>query len=284
MYKKYFIIAGKILICIFALIGLAMTIVFFGMQFGIFNVRGSSKERNSFFKSPETEKIKVIPCITADKVCNWDQTPEWVVVESGLIKDKDIINRVANETGVSARLIIATVAPEQLRFFTANRESFKKYFEPLKILGSMTKFSLGISGVKQDTAVAIENHIKYTSSPFYPLKDMRALIAYTPEEQKNKDAALYNRLTDSKNHYYSYLYTALFLKQVQAHWESRGFAAQATPGVLITIFNTGFGNSKPNASPIVGGAPLTVGGKTYLFGELGQEIYTSETLTSYFPK
>lgn len=282
MYKKYLILARKILICIFALIGLAMTIVFFGMRFGIFNVRGSSKERNSFFKNPETERINVVPCITEEKVCNWDQTPEWAVVESGLIKDKDIIARVADETGVSARLIISTVAPEQLRFFTANRESFKKYFEPLKILGSMSKFSLGIAGIKQDTAVAIENHIKNINSRFYPGSDMRGLVAYKDGEDRN--TVLYNRLTDAKNHYYSYLYTALFIKEVQAHWQRAGFEAQATPGILITIFNTGFGNSKPNANPIVGGAPLTVGGKTYLFGELGQKIYTSDVLTSYFPK
>lgn len=282
MYKKYLILGVKIIVIIFACIGLAMTVVFFGMQFGMLNVRGSSIERNSFFKSPEKAMVKVVPCITTDTVCDWDQTPEWAVVESGLIKDKDIIERVAKETGVSARLIISTVAPEQLRFFTANRESFKKYFEPLKILGSLTKFSLGVSGVKQDTAVAIENHLKFQNSPFYPGVDMRALVAY--KDTDIRDTVLYNRLTDSKNHYYSYLYTALFLQQVQAHWANRGFAPQATPGVLITIFNTGFGNSRPNANPTIGGAPLTVGGKTYLFGVLGQEIYTSDVLTSYFPK
>lgn len=282
MYKKYLIIAGKIIICVFAAIGLAMTAVFFAMRMNLLNVRGSSIERNSFFKSSETEKIKVIPCITADKVCDWDQTPEWAVVESGLIKDKDIINRVANETGVSARLIISTVAPEQLRFFTANRESFKKYFEPLKILGSLSKFSLGVSGVKQDTAKAIENHLKNADSPFYPGNDLLPLIAY--KDTDVHDTVLYNRLTDSKNHYYSYLYTALLLKQVQAHWAKAGFASQATPGILITIFNTGFGNSKPNPAPVVGGAPLTVGGITYAFGTLGAEIYASDALIEYFPK
>lgn len=282
MYKKYLILAGKILICIFALIGLAMTVVFFGMRVGAFNVRGSSIDRNSAFTSPKTAQVKVVPCLNNSTICNWDQTPEWDVVQNGLIKDKDIINRVSNETGVQARLIIATVAPEQLRFFTANRESFKKYFEPLKILGSLSKFSLGVSGVKQDTANAIENHLKNPNSPFYPGTDLSNLVAYGPQD--DHDTVLYNRLTDAHNHYYSYLYTALFIKEVEAHWQRAGFSEQANAGTIITIFNTGFGNSKPNATPTLGGAPLVVGGKTYLFGELGNDIYTSDVLIDYFPK
>ena len=65
-------------------------------------------------------------------------------------------------------MIVATVAPEQIRFFTSNRESFKKYLEPLKILVSLSKFSLGVSGIKQETANKIEEYANNPTSPFYP--------------------------------------------------------------------------------------------------------------------
>ncbi len=54
-------------------------------------------------------------------------------------------------------MIASVVVPEQTRFFTSNREVFKRYFEPLKILGSLSQFSLGVSGIKEDTAIQIEN-------------------------------------------------------------------------------------------------------------------------------
>ena len=281
MIKNYLIILGKILIGGFALIGLATTSVYIGMHWGIFNVRGSSVERDSFFKNTQTQ-VKSTPCNDTSTICDWDQTPEWNVVQAGLIKDKDIITRVSNETGVPARLIISTVTPEQLRFFTSNRESFKKYFEPLKILGSLSKFSLGVSGIKQDTATAIENHLKDTHSAFYPGTDMTNLFAYSPSDIH--DTVLYDRLTDAHNHYYSYLYTALFLKEVQAQWANAGLSEALTPGISITIFNTGFGNSNPNTNPIVGGSTITLGGKNYAFGELGTLIYQGDLLTDYFPK
>ncbi|MEI6022893.1 MAG: hypothetical protein WCQ32_03595 [bacterium] len=282
MIKNYLIIFGKILIVVFALIGLATTSVYIGMHWGVFNVRGSSVERDSFFKSAQKTSVKTTPCNDTSTVCDWDQTPEWNVVQAGLIKDKDIITRVSHETGVPARLIISTVTPEQLRFFTSNRESFKKYFEPLKILGSLSKFSLGVSGIKQDTATAIENHLKDTHSAFYPGADMANLIAYNPTDIH--DTVLYDRLTDAHNHYYSYLYTALFLKEVQAQWNNASLGDALTPGISITIFNTGFGNSNPNTNPIIGGSTITLGGKNYAFGELGTLIYNSDVLTDYFPK
>lgn len=272
---------------LFALIGLVFTIVFIGMRFGIFNVRGSIADRNQFFTNLAPEK-KVVdtntpPCeATLDSVCEWNKTPEWNVIREGLTKDADIINRVSKETGVAPRMIVAVVVPEQIRFFTANREVFKRYFEPLKILGSLTQFSLGVSGIKQDTALSIENHIADLNSPYYPGKDMSSLIAY--KEGVDHDSELYNRLTDSKNHYYSYLYTALFIQQIETQWQSAGYNVTKSPEAITTLFNLGFGASKPNAYPIAGGAPITTGGKTYLYGELGKLFYSSDELLTLFSR
>ena len=279
MFKKFLFI----LIIIFAVIGAAFTAVYIAMQFGLLNVRGSALERNQFFVSAEAAALPEAPCIeAAETECAWSQTPEWAVVEGGLRKDAHIIERVSMETGVPARLIAAAVIPEQIRFFTSEREVFKRYFEPLKILGSLSQFSLGVSGIKQETAREIERHARDATSAFYPGPTYAAYIEY--ENGVDQDAELYRRLTDAKDHYYSYLYTALYIKEVEAQWERAGFPITGRPDIVITLFNIGFERSNPHAAPEAGGAGVTVGGRTYPFGVLGGEFYRSSELLDVFPK
>lgn len=276
------------LLIVFAGIGLLFSAVFVAMQFGLLNVRGSILERNKFFSeggaSVEAPVIPAEPCVnTTQTVCAWNETPEWEVVEGGLTKDAAVIARVASETGVDARIIAAVVIPEQIRFFTAEREVFKRYFEPLKILGSLSQFSLGVSGMKQETARAVELYANDPSSPFYPGPKAATLIAYSPDV-RDTDAELFKRLSDEKDHYYSYLYTALYIKEVLAQWERAGFSIEDDPYAIVTLFNIGFGHSVPKPDPAPGGAPISVGGKTYAFGQLGGDFYTSSELISVFPR
>lgn len=273
-----------ILIGLFALIGLAFTTVFIAMQFRLLNVRGSILERNQFFANVASAPVRPVatPCIDSARECDWSETPEWAVVAGGLEKDAFIIERVAKETDVDARLIAAAVIPEQLRFFTSEREVFKRYFEPLKILGSLSQFSLGVSGIKQETAKEIERHALDTASPFYPGPEYAKLIEYP--EGANADAELYRRLTDAKDHYYSYLYTALYIKEVESQWERAGFGSELTPDIAITLFNIGFERSNPNPMPVAAGASIQVGGRAYPFGVLGGEFYRSEVLLDIFPR
>lgn len=286
MHKKLKLALFAILV-LFAGIGLLFSGVFVAMQFGLLNVRGSILERNSFFidSAPsEAEAVASLPCIDQNTlVCAWNKTPEWLVVAGGLEKDAEVIARVAQETGVDARLIAAVVVPEQIRFFTAEREVFKRYFEPLKILGSLSKFSLGVSGIKQDTARLVEVYANDPSSPFYPGPEASELLAYSPEIQ-DRDAELFLRLTNEKDHYYSYLYTALYLKQVMVQWERAGFPldTEEDTDVLVTLFNIGFTNSVPKESPGTGGASISVGGQSYLFGTLGAAFYHSDELVTVF--
>lgn len=277
--KKILKVVAFAVVGIFAFIGILFTIVFVGMQFGFFNVRGAIAERNDFFGN----KSVAIPCLNAaDIVCAWEQTAEWETVKGGLEKDAAIIQTVSKETGVSSRMIASVVIPEQIRFFTAEREVFKRYFEPLKILGSLSQFSLGVSGIKQETANTIEENAASSSSPFYPGTEMNTLIAYS--KNSDHDTELYNRLTDPKDHYYSYLYTALYIKEITNQWQKAGFDISKNPGVVATLFNIGFQASHPNAAPTVAGAAIEVGGKTYAFGELGALFYSSDELTDIFPK
>lgn len=268
-----------ILLYLFACIGFLFSVVFIGMRFGFFNVRGTIEERNQFF----TGVPRIVTCInTTEKSCDWRETTEWETVKGGLLKDADVIERVSKETGVSERMIATVVIPEQIRFFTSEREVFKSYFEPLKILGSLSQFSLGVSGIKQETANAIEQNANDSTSPLYAGKGMAGLITYPPGV--DHDTELYNRLTDPKNHYYSYLYTALYIKEIEGQWEKAGFDISHSAGVVATLFNIGFQASHPNATPIVGGAVVDVGGRQYLFGELGASFYHSNELTDVFPK
>ena len=244
-------------ISFFALVGIMFTLVWVGMNFGLFNVRGSIHERNSFFTSAASVAAASLPCTQAS--CEWLTSAEWATVRAGLAKDAPVIARVASETGVPARMIAAAVIPEQMRFFTSEREVYKSVFEPLKILGPMSEFSLGVSGIKMETAREIERRLGTT----------------TPETD------LYARLTDPHDHYYSYLYTALFIKLVSADWAAAGYPISNRPAIIATLFNIGFANSHPNPTPQSGGSTITVDGINYLFGDLAQSFYDSGELTEF---
>ena len=272
------------LILIFALIGVTFTAVFIGMQLGLLNVRGSIAERDRFFnQTSQSQQTPDQVCADASETqCEWAATPEWAVLKAGFTKDAPVIDRVSQETGVPARMIVAVAVPEQIRFFTSEREVFKRYFEPLKILGSLSQFSLGISGIKQETATQIERYANDPSSPLYPGDGIAALIAYSATS--THDTELYNRLTDSKDHYYSYLYTAIFIKELDAQWGRAGFDISRRAGVITTLFNIGFQHSSPNANPGIGGADISTGGHAYTYGTLGDLFYNSQELQDVFPR
>lgn len=283
-------ILGKLTILVFAGIGLVVTVVYFGMQQGAFNVRGSIDHRNAWFGPVPTTTVSALETNGCQEVdgeilpCEWYQTVQWEVVKGGLKRDADVIKRVSDETGISERMIAAAVVPEQMRFFSdeSNREVFKRYFEPLKLLASLSKFSLGVSGIKQDTAVTIEQYANSTSSEYYPGPEIASLIAYAEDEDKSE--ALFNRLTDEKDHYYSYLYTAIFIKEVQSQWQKSGYDISGRPDVLVTLFNLGFNASVPKADPKVAGASVKIGGQSYSFGYLGTLFYQSDELLDIFPR
>jgi len=273
--------AAVVVVLVFAAVGAVFVGVYVAMQLGLFNVRGSIAERNAFFDTASTTPN--IPCTNADQaVCGWSETPEWQVVKGGLQKDAGVIARVAKETGVSARLIATVVVPEQTRFFTSNREVFKRYFEPLKILGSLSQFSLGVSGIKIETAEAIEAHANNADSAFYPGPEIATLLEY--QQGADRGTELYNRLTDAKNHYYSLLYTAAYIKEIEMQWERAGFDISNNPGAVATLFNVGFQASHPNGSPRTAGAIIETGGRAYSYGELAALFYNSSELTDVFPK
>ena len=296
-----------------AAIGVLFIVVFFGMKLDLFTVRGSIDERNAFFENASSssseglskdESVKVVSEMQfalRDKVKEvrkkifpkvsfaWADSSEWGTLATALTKDRETIRKAAYDAGVSPRLLVSIVIAEQLRFFTSDRESFKKFFEPLKILGTMSEFSLGVSGVKQDTAEQIEKNLKDKNSPYYigpAYEDLLNLPAGESEKseggQNSTSSTRFLRLTDSKDHYYSYLYTALFARQIIEQWKKAGYDVSYRPEILGTLFNLGFDKSVPKADPKVAGAEVTVGGETYTFGRLAYEFYYSGELIEIF--
>lgn len=211
----------------------------------------------------------------------WADSDEWQVLKSAFIRDQDIIRKAATDAGISPRILLGGIVGEQFRFFTSSRDSFKSYFEPLKILASLSKFSYGIAGLKPETVARIDENLKNKNSVFYLGPEMESVIQYP--ENSDHAAVRFDRITDTKNPYYSYLYPGLFMRQVIAQWKKAGYDISSRPDVLSTLYNLGFNRSIPKPEPVAGGAPITVNGVQYNFGQLGYEFYYSGELVQEFP-
>jgi len=213
-------------------------------------------------------------------VFSWIDTPEWQTVKEATDKDKDSINRAGVAAGIEPRLIVSDMIVEQMRLFFSDRETFKKFFEPLKILCSEDKISLGVMGIKEATAIQIENNLKDPNSPYYPGKSYEHLLDFQSQDITSER---YNRLTNEQDHYYSYLYAALYLKEILSQWKNAGYDISYRPEIIGTLYNVGFPQSKPNPDPKVGGSSMNINGQEYSFGDLSYEFYYSGELINDFP-
>jgi hypothetical protein len=209
----------------------------------------------------------------------WMHNEQWEIIKQAIVKEKDIIEKAANVSEVEPRLVVACAIVEQVRLFNSNRELFKKFFEPLKILSNANKISLGIMGIKENTAVQIEEHLKNPDSPYYLGPSLEHVLDY---ENGSDDNKRYERLTEN-SHYYSYLYGALYLKQFETQWGKAGYNIKFRPEIMGTLFNVGFPQSKPKPNPEVGGSKIDVQGTKYTFGSLAYEFYYSGELIDAFP-
>ncbi len=207
-------------------------------------------------------------------------TPEWIAFRQAIAKDKIIIDKVSKETGIPGRILVAILVPEQMRFFHSNRATFKRAFEPLKILGSQSQFSWGLFGIKDDTARATEIHLTDTTSPFYLGKKFEHMLDFTATSTEQER---FQRITDEHNHYYSYLYTALYVSQIEKQWGNAGFPINNRPELLATLWNLGFQKSKPNKDAKSGGAEININGTMYSFGSLAKAFYYSDELIELYP-
>lgn len=210
----------------------------------------------------------------------WQDLSEWQILKEAIVKDQTVIKAAAEKVGIDPRLLVSILSVEQLRLFTSEREVYKQIFQPLKILGTQSKFSWGVMGMKEETAIQVEENLKSPKSVFYLGSDFENLLDFSTNDSSGERFA---RLTDQHNHYYSYLYSALFLKQIMLQWQKAGYDISGRPEVLATLFNLGFNKSQPKAKPQTGGAEIEINGTNHSFGGLVFQIYYSGELAAVFP-
>jgi len=213
-------------------------------------------------------------------VFDWMNISEWKDFKIAVAKDKPLIDSVALMTGVEPRLIVAVLVGEQIRLFNSNREAYKKWIGPLKILSVETTFSLGVTGIKVPTAKRIEQNLKDSSSIFYLGKQYENLLDFKTTAIADER---FKRLTSYQNHFYSYMYAALNIKQIKVQWEKAGYPIDMRPEILSTLYNIGFEASIPKENPVVGGSGINIKGHRYSFGSIAYEFYYSGELFDLFP-
>jgi len=228
--------------------------------------------------------------VKAESVYEWSNYKAWKQFCATLTKDKRAIDSVSRLTGVESRIIILCVVAEQLRMFNSGREKFKQYVYPYSRLILPTNRGYGVSGILEHTAHRIERTLFSPNDPFYPGDYFQKIINVQDSFPGLVDDSIaahksktIQRLIKGGDHYYSYLYTALLMRQFQAHWERAGFTLSNRPEVLGTLFNLGYQKSKPKTNPQVGGSTFKIGDRAYTFGGLCFEVYYSGELQEAFP-
>ncbi len=217
---------------------------------------------------------------TADHLIPWMNEPAWPALKVAILKDKEVIEEAARMTGVEPRLIVSCLVGEQIRLFNSNREKFKQYLGPVKVLSVQSQFSLGVNGIKDFTAMQVERNLKDTASEFYMGKQYEHILDFNTESHEWERNA---RLTDYHNHLYSYIYTGCILHQTMLQWKRAGYDISNRPDILCTLFNIGFAQSKPSPNPRCGGSHIAVNGQEYTFGVIGNDFYFSGELAEAFP-
>lgn len=237
---------------------------------------------NKDMNNCETSNYKSETLIIPTSAYNWADTDQWALMKEVFTRDQAVINKAAHDAKISPRLILSGVIGEQFRFFNNRRESFKSYFEPLKILASLSNTSFGIAGLKPKTIGQIEDNLKNKNSPFYLGPDMEHIVDYKSDIVDIESERM-NRITDAKNPYYSYLYVGLYMRELIAQWQKAGYDISRRPEVLGTLYNLGFYYSVPKENPQAGGSVININNVDYTFGDIAYEFYYSGELSDIFP-
>jgi len=270
-----------VIIHIFAVIGLFFTLVYLAILLGFTKTAGIkdlNRTINNQTKDQQTQAFNK----DYQKITEWASTEEYQSFKKSVVKDTNKIKAAAEISGVNPRLIVSALLAEQLRLYTdSSREAFKQFFQPLSILGIQSQYSWGVMGIKQETAIQIENNLKDKTSPFYLGLEYEHLLDF---KTTDIDTERFDRIIEKDNQYYSYLYTGIYMKQIMKQWSDAGFPIEKRPEIITTLYNIGFIHSKPNAAPASGGAAITVGNKTYSFGDLASQFYYSGELIAEFPR
>jgi len=213
-------------------------------------------------------------------VIPWMNDSAWPALKAAILKDTAVIYEAARLTGVEPRLIVGCLVGEQVRLFNSKREMYKRYLGPMKVLSVQSQFSLGVNGIKDFTAMQVERNLTDTASIFYMGKPYEHILDFQTADHQSER---FNRLTNYRNHLYSYIYTGCILHQTMLQWKRSGYDIVNRPDILFTLFNLGFAASKPGPDPKCGGSHITVHDEIYTFGVICNDFYYSGELAEQFP-
>ena len=213
-------------------------------------------------------------------VIPWMNDSAWPALKAAIIKDTTVIYEAARLTGVEPRLIVGCLVGKQVRLFNSKREMYKNYLGPMKVLSVQSQFSLGVNGIKDFTAMQVERNLTNDTSIFYMGKQYEHILDFQTADHQTER---FNRLTNYRNHLYSYIYTGCILHQTMLQWKRSGYDIVNRPDILFTLFNLGFAASKPGPDPKCGGSHITVHDEIYTFGVICNDFYFSGELAEYFP-
>lgn len=219
---------------------------------------------------------------------DWMNIVEWTYFKEAVSKDKRYIDSAARTAGVESRMIVACLVGEQVRLFNSRRERFKTFVAPLKTLALETNLSYGVTGIKENTAQRIERYLKDSTSVYYLGNKYAHILDYDStrnyNNQHNDTLSLrVKRLVQYTDHYYSYLYAAIYIKQIKTQWEKAGFPIDNRPEILASLFNLGYQKSVPKKNPSVGGSNFKIRDQEYTFGSVAYEFYYSGEMSDVFP-
>jgi len=247
--------------------------------------RTELNDRLSFCNQEEPPEISLVWLQTRldnpqqTNVFEWQTAEPWQIIRQAVVKDKDVLNRVGAELDISPRLLLSVAIVEQLRLYYTQRELFERVFKPLKILASANKMAWGVMSIKEAAAILAEQNLKDKQSSFYLGEKYENILNFSTNDPVKER---YERLTNSKDHYYSYLYGGVIIKQMAVQWQKAGYDIANRPEIIATLFNIGLQHSEPKANPQVGGSKITIGSSDYVFGSLAYEFYYSGDLMTEF--
>jgi len=200
-------------------------------------------------------------------------TPNFKYVLWKLYEKKylDIIKNISNITWIDYKLILSSIAVEQLRYLTTNRGYAKKLIKNNNYLTSFTKFSYWLGWIKTHTFNNINHWIsKYNSNLYlnyyYPqekktIKDKEELNKLYSNEKKieeNKEKKDEEKIKEILESRYGWtLYTAWLLYSIKKKWKLAWFDISDRPWVILTLYNMG-NNKVPHWKPALGWSLIAV--------------------------
>ena len=175
---------------------------------------------------------------------------------------KNDVKKVADLLKVEKNIINSAVLTEQCRGFFTYRGYVKDIVKSNKVLMVMSQFSYGIWGIKEKTAVKIENYLSGNNQNIY--------IEYL-SGVNNNNLRVEKLTTDI---FIQLLYTGWLIKSIIDRRQQAGIDISRDYGVIFTLYNFGNSDKKiPHENPKIWGAIITINEKKYSFGALGMIFY-----------